>query len=701
MADEIITISNKMEVASKIVAPPQKIIRYEAIKDTYISQLYPVNSYGDFKNLEVNSTIGDEEDENKILMTFSLPEITQDIYDNIVQVRLRLYSQGKITRKANLKLKAHYDNGWIENGVTYIGQPYEYPEVIQTTTVNKGDTYVDFDLTDIYKSHNKEAFDLAYNIVEDETDGQQYYLNFFSKEAAKENTNLKLKTPAIELVYEYYPDNMDISDLPAVLTSKVNVVDGTDPTGASTSPDLPVTLEIHSKWTDADLESEVGVTTYTDYKDLEAELTVQRWGYAFGVDGEVTVKRTIPNDDDVTPELDSEVIVPEYHVDDGDNPDDIVYIIHKQSPYIEAEVGVKTYYVPSDTEPAPDLDCQFDIRVSVPNTNEPAPDLESLFATHEFIADGTENNPDENYWVTHVEPVDLECVFDTRHFVPNDTEPAPDLDAELNIAFHIADDGDNPDPDYPWYVHDPSATLDSQFIIRRNVPDETEPAPDVEASFAVHEFIADGSDKNPDANEWITHVDPKDMECQFYGMYGGKNDLECEFAVACFIADDGDNPDTEHPWVTHVPSSNLACTFVCKQNVNEDLESEIEVKTYYVPNDTEPAPDLESEFIIPDYKVDDGTNNLDTPWIIHKKAPYIPAVFVASIHVPNDTEPAPDLESEFIFRAVDVNDLPCEFIITDKADMDATFTGRCTRVSDLLCIFSVSRGLNLPYSYIM
>ena len=100
-------VSNKMLVLSEIVSPPVKTVRYTPIKDAYLSQYFPIESFGSFQNLLLNSG---EITENKIIMTFRIPALTKEVLENITSLKLVLWISAGNDRNAKIQLKRHYDN---------------------------------------------------------------------------------------------------------------------------------------------------------------------------------------------------------------------------------------------------------------------------------------------------------------------------------------------------------------------------------------------------------------------------------------------------------------------------------------------------------------------------------------------------------------------------------------------------------------
>ena len=745
-------VSNKMLVLSEIVSPPVKTVRYTPIKDAYLSQYFPIESFGSFQNLLLNSG---EITENKIIMTFRIPALTKEVLENITTLKLVLWISAGNDRNAKIQLKRHYDNDWVEDGTTYVGQPYEYPEVISEIEIKPKDLKIEFNLMDILYDEllKGEEISLAYTVVENlAEDGTQPEINIYSREFGIANPKYYYKAPAIELSYEYFPENIEIMDLPSQFTIQ-RVMDGSDPNNPA--PDLPGIFEIKSKYIQEDLFSMFTVTTYTGEDDLEGKFTIQRYGYTIALEGQFTIRRNIPNTTEKAPDLPGQVTIPLYLADDGVNPDPDptkFYVVHKAAPYLESIFKVKTYVADGEPDdPAKpweihedplDLEGQFIIRRNVPNKTEPAPDLESEFKVKTYIADGEPDDP-KIPWEVHEDPAELEGQFDIKVAIPDsaatsldgefritlfwaDDEPndpdipwekhvdAPYLEGQFTIRRHVPDkftsapelegifiipiylvDDEPYDKDKPWEIHESSPYLEGQFTIRRNVPDQYEPAPDLESEFYVKLFIADGEPDDPEI-PWEVHKEPVDLEGQFDLMYGGTDDLESQYAVKSYIADDGDNPDPDHPWVTHVPSYNLACQFICRMNENRDLESQFEVLTFHVPSVSEPAPDLPSVFIIPIYIADSEPNDPDKPWEVHSKAADLKCQFTVG------RRDYTDLESEFVVRLNGITaDLESTFFITESAYLNGQLVVRRTKVADCEGIFVIVRGVHSPYVYIM
>ena len=334
-------VSNKMLVLSEIVSPPVKTVRYTPIKDAYLSQYFPIESFGSFQNLLLNSG---EITENKIIMTFRIPALTKEVLENITTLKLVLWISAGNDRNAKIQLKRHYDNDWVEDGTTYVGQPYEYPEVISEVEIKPKDLKIEFNLMDILYDEllKGEEISLAYTVVENlAEDGTQPEINIYSREFGIANPKYYYKAPAIELSYEYFPENIEIMDLPSQFTIQ-RVMDGSDPNNPA--PDLPGIFEIKSKYIQEDLISMFTVTTYTGEDDLEGKFTIQRYGYTIALEGQFTIRRNIPNTTEKAPDLPGQVTIPLYLADDGVNPDPDptkFYVVHKAAPYLESIFKVK------------------------------------------------------------------------------------------------------------------------------------------------------------------------------------------------------------------------------------------------------------------------------------------------------------------------------------------------------------------------
>ena len=163
---------NNMVVKSSILPPPTKTLYYYPVKDVYIDQNKPVRTFN-IENMFIKSSTGGNYTTKKVLMTFDVPKIDKNQFDNIVSVQLRLHSDKNNSRDANLQLKYHTDNGWDENGVTWMGQPIDDSEVLATTTYSLNQEDITFDITDDYKKANNKGYAPAFTILEDSVDGEE------------------------------------------------------------------------------------------------------------------------------------------------------------------------------------------------------------------------------------------------------------------------------------------------------------------------------------------------------------------------------------------------------------------------------------------------------------------------------------------------------------------------------------------------
>lgn len=671
-------IENKLYVEANLIPPQILSEKIYPTKDAYMDQGNPVEPFGDREYLKINSSDARYDDETKIYMTFQVPVLPTNIYENIKGVYLTLYSNSRATRDVTILLRNHYDNGWRENGTTWMAQPYEHPVDIVTYTMAKGTNSVKIDLTDFFMSHNNQEFDVAYVIKEDPIDGHQKPVQFFSKESA----NVKLR-PCIDVMYEKFPEFLDFEDVYARFKARYKVDKGYDPYEPQSMPDLPCLLEVVNKFINVDLDSHFETRVYNEEANLDCKVTVKKKGWIF-LNAQLTVRQFVPNETEEAPFLPAILNVKSYVADvekGNEYMDNVTNTEHVAYPYIEGKFTVRGY-TPLEY---PELESKFETRFVVPSKPFPnAPSIDCEFKVVHYEADvkeGDEYTEDTDPIISHVPYAFLPSKVTVRNELYiefNGTFVIPYYYAELPRGSALRQD-----PDEPWKVYIEAPELDSQVTVQHVIPNDDEPAPELDSKLIVREYKADveeGDEGTDPVDESIEHVPYQYIECFLETRYAHNENLNSQVTVKEYRADSKDNPDPDNPeGIIHVPakfldsqvktrakqSDHLDCTFeIPSYTDTSDLDSTVEVKTFKSSND------LECQFSMVRY-------------------------------VPSDTEVAPFLEAKFYAREVDNRDLPCYFMVRESKSLDAQVTVREKRIHDLECTFEIDRDSVIPYSYIM
>ena len=536
---------NNMVVNLSILPPPTKTLYYYPVKDVYIDQSKPVRTFN-IENMFIKSSTGGNYTAKKVLMTFDVPKIDKNQFDNIVSVQLRLHSDKNNSRDANLQLKYHTDNGWDENGVTWMGQPIDDSEVLATTTYSLNQEDIVFDITDEYKKANNKGYAPAFTILEDSVDGEEANnIIVYSSESTYK--------PAIAITYKYFPENYDYGDLKGQLTVRYTrpnyPVDPPDPSNPPkpgeevTYPDLPGKINIWGGTTKDDLNGQITVKTYDGTPgELPGQLKV-RWTVDM-VDpkGQLTVQRKITNGTDSAyelskPDLKGQIDTHLFVANGIDpSPADPRYLTRKPPADLNGQImthiydgdplelpgkfitqrvidkGVDSIY--ADSKPdlngqlnipiyneVGDLNSQLTIRHIVPNDNEPSPDLPGQLTINLYH-----------------ENTDLNGSITVRYSVPNDNEPSPDLPGQLTINLY----------------HE-NTDLNGSITVRYSVPNDNEPAPDLPGQLSINQY---NGENNLDGKLFVkfnedlkgqvsvaTYYDKSDMNGQINIIGYGTDDL--------------------------------------------------------------------------------------------------------------------------------------------------------------------------------
>lgn len=508
---------NNMVVNSSILPPPTKTLYYYPVKDVYIDQNKPVRTFN-IENMFIKSSTGGNYTTKKVLMTFDVPKINKDQYDNIVSVQLRLHADKNNSRDANLQLKYHTDNNWDENGVTWMGQPRDKSEVLATTTYSLNQEDITFDITDDYKKANNKGYAPAFTVLEDPNDGEEdNNIIVYSRESDRNK-------PCIAITYRYFPENYDYGDLKGQITVRYtrpnDPVDPPDPKNPpkpgqeDTYPDLPGKINIWGGTTKDDLNGQITVKTYDGTPgELPGQLKV-RWTVDM-VDpkGQLTVQRIISNGTDSAyelskPDLKGQIDTHLFVANGIDpSPADPRYLTRKPPVDLNGQIMTHTY----DGDPL-ELPGQFITKRVIDKG------VDSIYADSKPDLNGQLNIPIYN------EVGDLNSQLTIRHIIPNDNEPAPDLPGQLTINLY----------------HE-NTDLNGTITVRYSVPNDNEPAPDLPGQLSINQYNGENNLNgklfvkfNEDLKGQVsvaTYYDKSDMNGQINVIGYGTDDLNGKLNV--------------------------------------------------------------------------------------------------------------------------------------------------------------------------
>ena len=348
------------------------------------------------------------------------------------------------------------------------------------------------------------------------------------------------------------------------------------------------------------------------------------------------------------------------------------------------------------------------------------------------------------YFPDNMDYINLKGQLTIRRNVPNDDEPAADLKGKVNIFLGLTntevpgqiniktETGSTEVPGvlnvrrYGWHYQN------AQLKVRRTVPGEYDPAPDLEGQIDINLYKADSQEHTPADSRYVQHKpsadlngkvethtytgDPSELQGQLNVRIVIPNaaypapDLKGQLTIREYIADDDTAKDTNDE--KHTPSSNLNGQLNIKVNI---------------PNDAYPTPDLPGQLNI-------NLNNTKDE---------LPGQLTVRRTIPNDDEPAPDLNGQLninIYNAntdlsgtlyikpkheidgkvsikfyTDEKDLPGQInvigrgndelkgklIIKAFKDLKGQMFVRPRKSTDLVGVLTIGEGENMPYAFIM
>ena len=359
-------------------------------------------------------------------------------------------------------------------------------------------------------------------------------------------------------------------DLPGEITVVRNV-----PNSDEKAPDLDGELVINFYFADSDL-TKVEPEAWKHHvpaADLESVVVVPLYTVpdtgvnAPELDSVVIVKRNSPSEFDPPVDLPGVINMKSYT---GEDDLDGVIIVRRNSPgEFDPPVDLPGVINMKTGTGEDDLDGVIIMQRNVPTKLEPAPQLIGIINIRQLNdLDGVlyiNERGDLDGSVFVAEREDLPSVIKIQRNVPNKDEDAPDLDSELTINLHIADDGTNEPGEEDWHIHENSSKLDGVITLKTyDVPDLTNgvTAPELDGVLVIRRSVPNDDEPAPDLDGSVS-IKFKNVPDPENGVPAP--DLDAVVTVRA-----------------HVPNSSEPAP---------DLDAVINVKQYYVPGD-EPAPDL-------------------------------------------------------------------------------------------------------------
>ena len=464
---------NRLHVVAEIVDPIIKTVSVYPVKDAYLTQQEPVSPHGIQRFLFVNQSRPEDQMGDKIIMAFDVPKLTDPQYENITSVELILQAPKIPNHNRTFDIKYHEDNNWVEDGTTWLGQPIDGNEVIKSKTLGATQKTLIYDITDIFKSHNNEEFHFPITILERDTGITDSPYQFLSRETGTKTS------PVININYAYFAANMDANKIDGKVTVRRTVPNNQEP-----APDLPGTVEIwggvlydhldgiiRMKTHYADLNDDVELpysgdtedSIHEPAKDLNGTINVRKSLYSF-LPGVINVRKTVDNE--IPGEVDINLYITRPgspNIDDPPArlPSDGRWVQPLPTPYLPGVISINTGYDDAgldgyvNVRGHAELPGTVTVVRNVPNDQEPAPDLPGTLSIHKYWAD--DGGPDDEI---------------------NKHVPSHNLPGIVNIGF-ITDESE----------------LEGTVIIKRNVPNDQELAPDLEGRVTINEYF--GQDELP------------------------------------------------------------------------------------------------------------------------------------------------------------------------------------------------------------
>ena len=400
---KIITDSNQMLVTSNVLAPPTEVLYIYPVKDMFVTQTYPVFSFGQYAELYVRKS---STDECKTIMSFNIPALNRKVWENIIYSKLKI-SFREVPRATKIALRRVVDDGWSEMGLTWAGQPEQYPDILATYDIDEKANSIYLDFKPFLVQAEGEAFNFSFSIEEVCDKDQDSDINICSKESYL--TKLK---PQIITEYEYFPDNYDIADLNLSFAIK-----------AYDKKDLRASVTVMSGNAEEDLPATVKINQYDDQGDLNASIYTAAVTAA-GLSSSVVVRRYSYNN------LPGKFRIPLY-----ENNKDIdvstfkVHVPKYEMPAsltltrkdVEADLAAPGFGVKKDAEA--ELNVEFGIKLYSPNA-----DLDAYIAVKDYGTAELEGNIKVNGYEA-VEELSAE------DFVVKANDKA-DIEASIIIPYH-------------------------------------------------------------------------------------------------------------------------------------------------------------------------------------------------------------------------------------------------------------------------
>ena len=468
--------TNRLNVIANIIDPITRTILVYPVKDAYLSEEEPVFPHGIQRMLLVNNSTPTVGRSNKTIMAFDIPQMTDTQYENLISVELILQTTVVPRRDVNIGFKYHIDDGWVEDGTTYLGQPQDEPEFVQMKTLGSLDRVLKYDITDIFTSHENKEFHFPITIMEEDNGVAGTPVMFNSREAGP-----KL-SPVVKISYAYFPEMVDATKIDGKLTVRRNVPNNTEP-----YPYLPGQLDIWGGVYRAHLDGELTIKTIpvpdpnadppVEAPELPGSMIIRRRYHSF-LNGQLIVRQHKKKELDGRLDVNFYVTRPGApNIDDPPArlPSDGRWVQPLPIPYLKGSIEIKTFPVPDPTADPPVESPYIEGQLNIRGLKE----LDGQLTIPRYHAD--DGGPD------YIGPDGTPHKFGPSTTLDGQINikvkgPEGDIDGQLTIPRYHADDG-GPDyvgPDGTPHKFGPSTTLDGQLVVRRNIPNDKEKAPDLD-----------------------------------------------------------------------------------------------------------------------------------------------------------------------------------------------------------------------------
>ena len=244
------TVANKFFSKVNVCPPAVKHIYIYPTKDTMISEVNPLLNYGMFQNILLNNTI---KGDNAGLFGFSGINLSnyKISADLIASVKFHMAINQQTASKLSLKAQKITDNGWIEYGVTWAGQPNYNDTTYARTNVAANASAINMDLTKQFKAEYNTYFNNEFGLRITSESMIKDEMTVLSREA-------QYGRPCIDI--EYY----DYSETPTFISVLFDI----DPEIKDTK-DITFDLEVQGTNTRQEVGFDFNVPIYNLKSDID------------------------------------------------------------------------------------------------------------------------------------------------------------------------------------------------------------------------------------------------------------------------------------------------------------------------------------------------------------------------------------------------------------------------------------------------